>query len=86
MLMPVDLTSSGLDKNSNLFLYQNLPDYNNEIAFHYRELRRKSLIDLTRAYGGKFFIKIYLNGNKKEIKLLSQLTGKFLDHIFNFDN
>ena len=83
MLMSVDLTSSGLDNNSNLFFSQKLPYYNNEIAFHYRELRRKRLIDLTGVYGGKVFIKIYHNGNKEEIKLFSQLTGKFLDHIFN---
>ena len=45
--MSVDLTSGGLDNNSNLFFSQKLPYYNNEIAFHYRELRRKRLIDLT---------------------------------------
>ena len=42
--MSVDLTSIGLDKNTNLSLSQNLSDYN-KIAFHYRELRRKRLID-----------------------------------------
>ena len=83
MLMSVDLTSSGLDNNSNLFFSQKLPRYNNEIAFHYREFRRKRLIDLTGVYGGKVFIKIYHNGNKEETNLFSQLTGKFLDHIFN---
>ena len=34
MLMPVDLTSIGLDKSKYLFLIQNLPDYYNKIAFH----------------------------------------------------
>ena len=58
MLMSVDPTSIGLDKNTNLFLSQNLSDYNNKIAFHCRELRRKRLIDSTWAYGGKVFIKI----------------------------
>ena len=45
ILMSVDLTSIGLDKNTNLSLSQNLSDYNNKITFHYRELRRKRLID-----------------------------------------
>ena len=78
MLMSVDLTSIGLSKNTNLFLSQILSDYNNKIAFHCRELRRKRLIDSTWVYGGK--------GNKEEIKQLSQLTRKFPDHIFNFDD
>ena len=86
ILMSVDLTSIGLDKNTNLFLSQNLSDYNNKIAFHCRELRRKRLIDSTWAYDGKIFIKIQDNGNKEEIKHLSQLTRKFSDHIFNFDD
>ena len=77
MLMSVDLTSTGLDKNTNLFLSQNLSDYNNKIAFHCRELTRKGLIDSTWVYGGKVFIKIQDNGNKEEIKHLSQLTRKF---------
>ena len=38
------------------------------------------------AYVGKVFIKIRGNGNKEEIKHLSQLIGKFPDHIFNFDD
>ena len=84
--MSVDLTSIGLDKNTNLFLSQNLSDYNNKIAFHCRELRRKRLIDSTWAYGGKIFIKIQDNGNKEEIKHLSQLTRKFPDYIFHFDD
>ena len=58
MLMSVDPTSIGLDKNTNLFLSQNLSDYNNKIASHCRELRRKRLIDLTWDLVGKFFIKI----------------------------
>ena len=41
MLMSVDPTSTGLEKNTNLFLSQNLSDYNNKIAFHCRELRQK---------------------------------------------
>ena len=86
MLMFVDLTSIGLEKNTNLFLSQNLSDYNNKIAFHCRELRRKRLIDSTWAYGGKVFIKIQDNGNKEEIKHLSQLTKKFPYHTFNFDD
>ena len=86
MLMSVDFTSIGLDKNTNLFLSHNLSDYNNKIAFHCRELRRKRLIDSTWAYGRKVFIKIQDNGNKKEIKHLSQLTKIFPDHIFNFDD
>ena len=85
MLVSVNLTSIGLDKNTNLFLFQNLSDYNNKIAFHCRELRRKRLIDLAWTYGGKVFIKIQDNGNKEEIKHLSQLTRKFPDYIFNFD-
>ena len=47
MLMSVDLTSIGLDKNTNIFLSQNLSDYNTTIAFHCPELRRKRLIDST---------------------------------------
>ena len=86
MLMSVDLTSIGLDNNTNLFLSQNCSDYNNKIAFHCRELRRKRLIDSTWVYGHKVFIKIQDNGNKEEIKHLSQLTRKFPDHIFNFDD
>ena len=78
MVMSVDLTNIGLDKNTNLFLSQNLSDYNNKIAFHCRELRRKMLIDSTWIYGGKVFIKIQDYGNK--------LMRKFLDHIFNFDD
>ena len=34
MLISTDLTSIGLDKNTNLFLSQNLSDCNNKIAFH----------------------------------------------------
>ena len=44
------------------------------------------LIDSTQVYGEKVFIKIQDNGNKEEIKHLSQLTRKFTDHIFNFDD
>ena len=44
LLMPVYLTSIGLDKNKNLFLSQNLSDYNNKIIFRCRELRRKRLL------------------------------------------
>ena len=58
MYVSVDLTSIGFDKNTNLFLNQNLSDYNNKIAFHCRELRRKRLLDWTWKYGGKVFIKI----------------------------
>ena len=86
MLMSVDLTSIGFDKNTNLFLSQNLSDYNNKIAFHCRELRQKRLIDSTWTYGGKVFIKIQDNGNKAGTKHLSQLTKKLPDHIFNFDD
>ena len=86
MLMSVDLTSIGLHKNKNLFLSENLSDYNNKIVFHCRELRRKRLIDSTWVYGGKVSIKVQDNGNKEEIKHLSQLTRKFPDHIFNFDD
>ena len=75
--MSVDLTSTGLDKNTNLFLSRNSSDYNNKIAFYYRKLRQKRLIDSTWAYGGKVFIKIEDNGNKDEIKHLSQLMKKF---------
>ena len=32
--MSADLTSTGLDKTTNLFLSQNLSDYNNKIVFH----------------------------------------------------
>ena len=81
-----DLTSIGLDKNINLFFSQKLSDYNNKIAFHCRELKRKRLIDSTWAYVGKAFMKIQENGNKEEIKHLSQLTRTFPDHIFNFDD
>ena len=84
--MFVDLTSIGLDKNINLFFSQTLSDYNNKIAFHCRELKRKRLIDSTWAYVGKAFMKIQENGNKEEIKHLSQLTRTFPDHIFNFDD
>ena len=61
MLMSVDPTSIGLDKNKNLFLSQNLFDYQNKIAFHCRKLRRKRLSDSTWAYDGKSFIKIQDN-------------------------
>ena len=84
--MLVDLTSIGLDKNINLFFSQKLSDYNNKIAFHCRVLKRKRLIDSTWAYVGKAFMKIQENGNKEEIKHLSQLTRTFPDHIFNFDD
>ena len=43
-------------------------------------------MDSTWVYGGKVFIKIPDNGNKEEIKHLSQLTRKFADYIFNFDD
>ena len=66
--MSVDLTSIGLDKNTNLSLSQNLSDYNNKIAFHCREFRRKRLIDSTWAYDWKVFIKIQDNGKKGEIR------------------
>ena len=33
MLISTDLTSIGLDKNANLFLSQNLSDYNNKLNF-----------------------------------------------------
>ena len=84
--MLVDLTSIGLDKNINLFFSQKLSDYNNKIAFHCRELKRKRLIDSTWAYVGKAFMKIQETGNNEEIKHLSQLTRTFPDHIFNFDD
>ena len=44
MLISVDRTSIGLDKNTNLFLSLILSDYNNYsiIAFHCPELRQKS--------------------------------------------
>ena len=34
MLMSVDLTSTGLDKKTNLFLSRNLSDYNDKIAIY----------------------------------------------------
>ena len=88
MLISVDRTSIGLDKNTNLFLSLILSDYNNYsiIAFHFPELRQKRLTDSPWAYGGKVFIKIQDNGNKEEIKHSSQLTIKLPDHIFNFDD
>ena len=56
--MSVNRTSTGLDKkNTIFFLSQNLSDYNNKIAFHWRELKRKRLIDSTWAYSGKVFMK-----------------------------
>ena len=85
MLISVDLTSIGLDKNKNLFCIKT-SDYNNKIAFHYPGFRRKRLIDSMWAYSRKVFIKIQDNGNKEKIKHLSQLTRKFPDHIFNFDD
>ena len=48
------------------FLSQILSGCNNKIAFHFRELIRKRLIDSTWAYGGKVFIKIQDNCNKEE--------------------
>ena len=33
MPISIDLTSIGLDKNTNLFLSQNLSDYNNKLNF-----------------------------------------------------
>ena len=71
MLMSVDLTSIGLDKNTNPFLSQNLSDCNDKIAFHCWELKRKRLWDSMRVSGGKVFIKIQDNTNKEEIKHLS---------------
>ena len=68
MLMSVDLTSIGLDKNTNPFLSQNLSDDNNKIEFHCREFRRKRLIDSTWPYDWKVFIKIQDNGKKEEIR------------------
>ena len=85
MLVSVDLTSVGFDKNISLFLTQNLSDHSNKIAFHCLELRRKRLKDFTSAYGGKGFMKIQHTVNKQEIKHLSQLTRKSPDHIFNRD-
>ena len=85
--MSIDLTSIGLDKNTNRFLSLNLSSYNNKIAFHCRKLRRKRLVDST--YVGIWRESFYQNpsnGNKEEIKHLSQLTRKFPDHIFNFDD
>ena len=52
MFMSVDLTSTRLDKNTNLVLSQNLSDYNNKIAFHCRDPRRKRLIDSTWVFDG----------------------------------
>ena len=72
------------NKVQQIFLSQNLSDYNNKIAFHCSELRRKRLIDATWAYGAKVLIKIQDNGSKEEIKHLSWLTRKPPDHIFNF--
>ena len=59
ILMSVDLTSIGLDKNTNLFLSLNLSNYNNKIAFHCRKLRRKRLIDST--YVGIWWGSFYQN-------------------------
>ena len=86
MLMSVDLTRIRLDKNTNLFLSQNLSSYNNKIAFHCRELSQKRLIDSTCVYGGKVFIRIQDNSNKEEIKNLCQLMKKLPDHIFNLND
>ena len=86
MLMSVDFTSIVLGKNTNLFFVSNLSDYSNKIAYQCRELRRKRLIDSTLACGGKVFIKTQDNGNKEEIKRLSQLTKKSPDHICNLDD
>ena len=86
MLMSVDFTRIRLDKNTNLFLSQNLSSYNNKIAFHCRELSHKRLIYSTCVYDGKVFIRIQDNSNKEEIKNLCQLTKKLPDHIFNLDD
>ena len=86
MLMSVDLTRIRLDKNTNLFLSQNLSSYNNKIAFHCRELSQKRLIDSTCVYGGKVFIRIQDNSNKEEIKNLCHLTKKLPDHICNLND
>ena len=85
MLISVDPTRLELDENTNLFLSQNVSDYNSKIVFHCRELRRRRLIGSTWAYDGKVFIKIQDNGNKEEIKHLSQLTRTFPDHILMID-
>ena len=65
--MSVDLTSIKLDKNTYLFLSENLIEYNNNIAFYCLEHRRKRMIDSTWAYGGKAFFKIQENDNNKKI-------------------
>ena len=46
MLISVDLTSIGFDKNTVLFFTQNLPDYNDKITFHCRDLRQKEAVKL----------------------------------------
>ena len=86
MLISVDLTSVEFDKNANCFLPQTLSDYDNRTAFFSWELKQKRLTCSTLQCGGKVFIKIKDNGNKNKIKHLIQLTRKFSDLIFSFDD
>ena len=84
--MSVDLTSIEFDKNANCFSPQTHSDYDNRTAFFSWELRQKRLTGSTLQCGGKVFIKIKDNGNKDKIKHLIQLTRKFSDLIFSFDD
>ena len=65
ILISADLPSIRLDENTNLFLSQNLSDYNNKIAL----IAIIRLIDSTWAYGGKVFIKIQDNGKSAYEKI-----------------
>ena len=46
MLISVDLTSIGFDKNKILSFTQNFPDYNDQITFHCRDLGQKETVKL----------------------------------------
>ena len=85
-MLSVDLTSVEFDKNANCFLPQTLSDYDNRTAFFPWELRQKRLTCSTLQCDGKVFIKIKDNGNKGKIKHFIQLTRKFSDLIFSFDD
>ena len=62
--------------------HSNLSDYNNKVASHGREFRRRKLINSTWAYAAKVLIKVQDNGDKEEIKHLIQLISKFPNYLY----
>ena len=86
MIISADLLSVGSDDNTNLFLTQRLYDYDNNMAFHCRRIRKRKLINSKWAYVGKVFTKVQERGDKEETKRLSLVISTFPNNAFSFNH